>query len=354
MKTNCWLILGTMLATSVIAQDTNTLPEIPPPVTTPAAETQPAAATATEPAAAPAPEKPKAVKKRAPVRKINEPTVTLVPGPAEVAVKQVNVRGQAGLKGEQIAHLSQGETVNVLEQINLNKHAANEPAQWAKISYPSNAAVWVNAKYIDANKTVSAKKLNLRAGPGENYSVIGSIDRGTAVNKIETKGSWIKIEPPANTYAFVAAMYLKQEPVAITPPTPAPTEEPTPTPVPEPQPIAEAPPTVPELQIDPNRPRTVMHEGVVRHVGSPIAPTAYELYAPETDKNINYLYSTSTNLDLSRYDGMRIIVTGEESLAARFTDTPVLTVQKIEVIDTNAVPKRTYYSPRQQQERGRH
>src|SRR5437868_5057496 len=109
MKTNCWLILGTMLATSVIAQNNNTnaLPEIPPPATTPAAEAQP-----TLPAAAPAAEKPKPAKKRAPVKKIKEPTVTLVPGPAEVAAPQVNVRGQAGLKGEAIAHLKQGEAIN--------------------------------------------------------------------------------------------------------------------------------------------------------------------------------------------------------------------------------------------------
>ena len=32
MKTNCWLILGTMIATSAVAQvNTNKLPEIPPP-----------------------------------------------------------------------------------------------------------------------------------------------------------------------------------------------------------------------------------------------------------------------------------------------------------------------------------
>ncbi|HXE42878.1 MAG TPA: SH3 domain-containing protein, partial [Candidatus Baltobacteraceae bacterium] len=207
-----------------------------------------------------------------------------------------------------------------------------------------------SGKYIDsATKTVKSKKLNLRAGPGENFSVVGSLERGATINEVETKGSWIKIEPPANTYAFVAAMYLKQEAPAPAPtPTPTPAEvEPTPAPAPEPQQI-----TVPEPVIDPSRPRNVTHEGVVRHVGSPITPTEYELYSPETEKNINYLYSTTTNLDLGKYVGMRIIVSGEESLAPRFTDTPVLTVQQIQVIDTNAVPKRIYYSPRQQQ--GRH
>ena len=86
--------------------------------------------------------KPKAVKHKrhaAPARlaPLSEPTVTLVPGPAQVAVKSLTARGQAGLKGEVVAHLKQGETVTVLSQINLEKHKANEPAQWAQIAYPS-------------------------------------------------------------------------------------------------------------------------------------------------------------------------------------------------------------------------
>ncbi len=352
MKTNCWLILGTMLATSVIAQDnTNStaLPEIPAPATTPAAEAQSATPVAATPATpAPTPEKPKPVKKRA-VKKLKEPTVTLVPGLAEIAAPQVNVRGQAGLKGEAIAHLKQGESVNVIEQINLAKHAPNEPAQWAKISYPSNASVWVSSKYIDADtKTVKSKKLNLRAGPGENYSVIGTINQGTPIQEVEVKSGWMKIEPPADSYAFVAAMFLKQEaPV----PTPTPTPVPTPTEIEPTQPptMAETlPPTVPEPAYNPNLPRVVSHEGVVRHVGSPIAPASYELYAPDTDQNIDFLYTTSTNLDLSRYVGMRIIATGEEGLSPRFSDTPVLTIESITVLDTNAVPRRSYLSPRQQ------
>ena len=140
------------------------------------------------PAVAPAPEHPRAgggagpkaapVKQKkhkaaAPAKPITEPAVALVPGPAEVAAN-INARGQAGLKGEVVAHLKKGETVTVLGQINLDKHKANEPAQWAKIALPSSTHAWVKSSYIDAtSKTVSAKKLNLRAGPGENFSVLG-------------------------------------------------------------------------------------------------------------------------------------------------------------------------------------
>ena len=147
MKMNCWLILGVMIATSAVAQNnTNTLPPIPAP--SPAVAPAPGPATpAAEPALSPAPVK-KKKHKAAPAKPINEPTVTLVPGPAEV-LANINARGQAGLKGEVVTHLKKGDTVNVLDQINLDKHKANEPAQWAKIALPPSTHVWVKSSYID-------------------------------------------------------------------------------------------------------------------------------------------------------------------------------------------------------------
>ncbi len=45
MKTNCWLILGMMVATAVVAQNnTNALPPVPAPAVSPAAEAAPAPA----------------------------------------------------------------------------------------------------------------------------------------------------------------------------------------------------------------------------------------------------------------------------------------------------------------------
>jgi hypothetical protein len=185
MKLNYWLMVGLMAATGAIAQNnTNTLPEMPVPATSPAAEVAPAAAP-TAHAKAPA----KKSKPAAP-KKINEPTVALVPGPATVAVSNINVRGQAGTKGEVLAHLFKGDLVTVLGQINLAKHPAGEPGQWAKIALPSVVHVWANRKFIDReNKVVSSKKLNLRAGPGENFSVLGTIERWSANSKPRAIGS---------------------------------------------------------------------------------------------------------------------------------------------------------------------
>ena len=313
-----------------------------PPIPAPSAAVAPAPSTsapAVEAATNAAPVKHKKKHKAAaPAKAITEPTVALVPGPAEVAAN-INARGQAGLKGEVVAHLKKGDAVTILGQINLDKHKTGEPAQWAKIALPSSTHAWVKSSYIDAtSKTVLPKKLNLRAGPGENYSVLGVIERGTTVNPITTKDEWMQIDPPASSYAFVAAMYLKQEAPAAPAPTPV-AEQPQPAMA---QPAAPAEPTAPPIRI-------VSHEGVVRHVGSPVAPTKYELYDPATGVNINYLYTTSPTLDLSRYANMRIIVTGEEGLDARWKDTPIINIQSIQVISQNVVPHVIVRSPRQSQ-----
>jgi uncharacterized protein YgiM (DUF1202 family) len=414
MKTNCWLILGTMLATTAVAQvNTNKLPQIPPPAIAtpagPASAPAPAPAVTTTATKTHAPAK-KAVKvhkkarKKAAVKVAEKKTpaapvvpagpVTLVPGPATVAADHLNLRGQAGLQGEVVGHVQKGDTVTVLAEINLDKPKAGEPAQWAKIALPSDTKVWLNSKYI-TNNEVSVAKLNLRGGPGENFSVLGVIEKGASVTPVTTKGDWTQIQTPASAFAFVAASYLKQEggepnapvqPVVAaaetvppTPPvvTPPPAVPVTPTTVPEAQPIAPpaaTPPPAPESAApttpppaapeavpapvpepvtpamtmptptlapeeedtnNPPPPRIVTHEGSVRHSVSLVAPTYFELFDPSNDKAIDYLYTTSTNLNLARYDGLHIAVTGREGLDPRWKDTPVLTIEKIYVLSSD-------------------
>src|ERR1039458_3565120 len=132
MKTNCWLILGTMIATSAVAQvNTNKLPEIPPPALAAPAAPAPVMAPVVTKTNAPVKKavvkaKKKVVKKAAAVakpvmKKLTELPVMLVPGPATVAADNVNLRGQAGLQGEDVRHVKKGDTVTILSEINLDK-----------------------------------------------------------------------------------------------------------------------------------------------------------------------------------------------------------------------------------------
>ena len=359
-------MLGAMLSTSLLAQQA-TAPTPSAPIQTPAAA--PAASLAPAPAKTSAPAakavKKKAAPKKAPPATAPKPvarkketlpeliTVPLVPGPAVVVASNVNVRGQAKLKSEVLTQVTKGQSVTVIEEIVRNNSGPDEPSAWAKIALPPRARVWINTSFINStNQTVLPRKLNLRSGPGENYSVIGQLVRGDAVKELTTKEAWTEIEAPANAYAFVAAQYLKQE--APAPPPPAPPEPaPTPTPVavapPVAPPPAEAPavppptetpavtnvPAVPEVPVveEPPPPRIVQREGIVRGMTSIQAPSPFALVSPQNGKNIDYLHTTSEQLDLRRYKGLRIIVTGEESLDERWGNTPVLTIQKIQVVE---------------------
>ncbi|HMP83254.1 MAG TPA: SH3 domain-containing protein [Verrucomicrobiota bacterium] len=286
---------------------------------------------------------------------IVEPPVSLVPGPAVVNAKNVNVRAAAGINSEAIAQLNPGDSVTVIEQVNLDKFKPEEPRQWAKIVLPSSLSVWVHASFIDKTTlTVIPPKLNLRAGPGENHGVLGVIERGTTVREILTDGNWMRIAAPSSAHAFIAAMFLQQdiETPAVTMPTPAPAPAPivetvttpaeptavaaTGTDEPESSEMMSMPaptlqPTEPVVE-PPPPPRVVAHEGIVTTTKSIQAPTQYQLMDPVTGKRINYLHTTSTNLNLSLYNGLRIVVTGEEALDARWK-TPVITIRRIQVIE---------------------
>jgi len=351
-----------MLSTSLLAQQASSpAPSAPiqTPPAAPAATIAPATGTTNAPTAKAAkkknakkkaekaPEKKAVAKKKAPVPELK--TVPLVAGPAVVVASNVNVRGQAKLKSEVVARITKGQSVTVLEEIVRNNSGPEEPSAWAKIALPPGAHAWVNTPFINTtNQTVLPKKLNLRSGPGENYSVIGRLQRGDALKAITTKGDWTEIEPPASAYAFVAAQYLKQEPpappappeptpttVATAPPVaPPPTENPMVPPATETPGITNATPTPGEPAVEaPPPPRIVQREGRVRGMTSIQAPSQFVLVSPENGRDIDYLYTTAKDLDLRRYKGLRIIVTGEESLDERWGNTPVLMIQKIQVVE---------------------
>jgi uncharacterized protein YraI len=128
---------------------------------------------------------------------------------AVVSDGKINVRGQPSLIGEVITQLEQGEKVTVLERLtNTVQRVAGEPTNWARIKLPPNTPVWVFAPFVK-DGAVAVSRLNVRAGRGENYSVIGRLNRGEEVKAIRTVEEWIEIEPPTNAYAFVDLTLLR-------------------------------------------------------------------------------------------------------------------------------------------------
>lgn len=353
------------------------------------------------------------------------PAPALQNGPAEITQEHVNIRARADVDSEVVAHFGRKDVVEVVEEVIAKKAEPGEPSRWAKIAWPKNTPVWVYGDFIDkASGEVKSTKLNLRGGPGENYSVVGQLNKGDTIKKLDAKGDWLKIEAPANCYAFVAASLVKSKPAseaapapsapltALRPPTsvqprPAPSggalppttttvvpndvvvtypkpaavptftlpppQPPRPTPSgtppalagvsapapsviavpPPPQPaapkvtraaetkptVATAPPALTrepgEIDFQPQREETfvkrvVTREGRVRRSYNIQAPTPLLLENLHNGRVMNYLYSTSTNLNLGAYRGRVVTLTGEEALDERWPNTPVIRVETLQ------------------------
>ncbi|MDX1951793.1 MAG: SH3 domain-containing protein [Verrucomicrobiota bacterium] len=135
------------------------------------------------------------------------PLIALAAEVVKVREPRVNVRAQPSIFSEVITQVQQGEEVTVLEVIPVKKQKPGEPTNWARIKMPGNTPVWVFSSFIKDN-SASVDKLNLRAGPGENYSVIGRLEKGAAVKPIRTVEEWTEIEAPDTAFAFIDATLL--------------------------------------------------------------------------------------------------------------------------------------------------
>lgn len=389
-----WMLLGATLAGGLFAgplagQDPTPVPaDPPPPPLIPASEPAPVTAPAPavkpdkKPASKSAAKKP-AARPAARTSSTSRPAADLKPGPAVAMSPNVNVRGQAAINSEVVTHLKRGDLVTVLEQITLKKPGTDEPGKWARISLPAGSVVWAHASFIDADsKAVKPNRLNVRSGPGENYSILGRINKGTVVHELERKGDWMKIEAPTNAYAFAAAHLLTQEPAQIAaalsrnapavttavvkekpvetvavqtqpvvvaapepiaPPPQAPANPPVtpgtapadgtpPAVAPEPPPPSVTPPSSPVAEAEPLIKRIVTREGIVRGSASIQAPTYLVLRSLDNNRTINYLHSVDTNIVLRAFQHQRVIVVGEEILDERWPNTPVIDVESIETV----------------------
>jgi hypothetical protein len=255
------------------------------------------------------------------------------------------------LAGEVITQLHKGDLVVVLEVIAVKKTGTNAPSHWAKIQMPTHTPVWLKASLLDTHHAVIPYRLNLRAGPGINHSMVGQLPLGRVVKPIRLEKGWAEVSESANAYAFVAADLLAMakpasvpaEPVAVAhvakPIDSVPASPPT-HPEPEvasrdiriePKSILTPPPVglPPPLVEEPLPRRIVVHEGVVKRASSIQAPTYFELRNPENGKLLDYLEPLNTNVVLKKLRGTKVIVTGEEVMDVRWPSTPVIKIQAL-------------------------
>lgn len=123
----------------------------------------------------------------------------------------LNVRAAASTSAAKIGSIPKGSRVNVVEIKD----------GWAKIILPPYTNAYVSAAYlvkegmapvppIVGTRTVICRVLNVRAGAGTTYKIVGKLTRNTKVEVLETvaAGKWAKINYNGAT-AYICTTYIQ-------------------------------------------------------------------------------------------------------------------------------------------------
>ena len=148
----------------------------------------------------------------------------------QVSVASTPVYTQPSAGAQQLGNASSGEIVFV----------SRIDGEWAAIAPLDRHSVWLNKDFVEGNRVI-AKSIQVRSGPGVQYDVVGSLERGAPVMPLGEEGEWCKIAPPSSATLWVRARDLSGIATHTTPirevatvTTPEITTQPVPEPTPPP------------------------------------------------------------------------------------------------------------------------
>ncbi|MFO1461963.1 MAG: SH3 domain-containing protein [Verrucomicrobiota bacterium] len=134
---------------------------------------------------------------------------------AAVRADRTNLRAQPSKDAEVLASLHKGELLEVLGE----ELPAGQKEIWSRVVLPSSVLVWVHSPGLDKAGVVRNETVNFRAGPGKNYSIIGSLRRGDSVVILREFDNWLQIAPPKGSTAYVASRLLGSPEAPLPTPT---------------------------------------------------------------------------------------------------------------------------------------
>ena len=119
----------------------------------------------------------------------------------------LNLRKSPSLAAEIITTAKNGSWLTVEEK----------QGQWYKVSYAKGKTAYVSADYIknypnaiEGVVNITTGVLNVRSGPGTDYSVKNTIGKGEKVIVVKSNSTWAGIVYQGNKTGYVAKKYLKK------------------------------------------------------------------------------------------------------------------------------------------------
>lgn len=101
--------------------------------------------------------------------------------------------------------------VEVVGQVSANQEltAKSMDAEWVEVVAPANIDFWVLGDYLKDGVVVCRQAVNVRAGPGINFSIVGQLTNGVNVAVRGNYAEWIKIAPPEGCSLWIARQLVE-------------------------------------------------------------------------------------------------------------------------------------------------
>lgn len=120
--------------------------------------------------------------------------------PVRVTANSVNLRAKPQLTSEVLAQANYDDRFS----------AAEIGAEWVKVPAPTSVDLWVMKQYVQPEQnTIGANRVNLRAGPSINYTIVDTLSLGTPVEPRGEERDWIKIAPPPSAHVWIHKDYIE-------------------------------------------------------------------------------------------------------------------------------------------------
>ncbi len=125
------------------------------------------------------------------------------PAPSVRVLKSnVNLRAKPNTTSETIGQVSENDALMVIRFTN----------EWVEIIPPQAVDLWVLGDYVK-DGVIEGENVNVRAGAGINYNIVGRLDKGEAVTVRRELGPWICIAPPGKSSAWIHSSLVELIPV---------------------------------------------------------------------------------------------------------------------------------------------
>ncbi|MFH1459604.1 MAG: SH3 domain-containing protein [Candidatus Omnitrophota bacterium] len=122
-----------------------------------------------------------------------------------ITADSVNLRSGPGLNFEILRKVDCGDLVLVVDK----------ELAWVKLKLPRNCNSYVHKEYITALNDISGQttsdRVNVRAGCGTEFNVIGQLNKQDPFEIVDFDGDWVKIYPYTNCFAWVHEDFVKMQ-----------------------------------------------------------------------------------------------------------------------------------------------